>query len=100
MKKAPIIRLIIIIIIAGCSHEHQIQPHEHETPHHEHAHEHINVPAKLVRISEPLAYIPDVAPNDNVGSICSAKVNIVFSSTPMNTVINASIAAFDKEEKV
>ena len=115
MKKAPIIRLgsmIVIVIIAGCSHEHGIMPHDHELSPHEHTHNHellphdheilphdheviaADTPVEIVSISEPNIYIPEVAPNDNVGSICSAKVHIVFSSIPLNAVLNAGLQAY------
>ena len=98
MKKAPIIRLgsiIVIVIIAGCSHEHEILPHDHEILPHDHEVIAADTPVEIVSISEPNIYIPDVVPNDNVGSICSAKVHIVFSSVPLNAVLNAGIQAYN-----
>ena len=94
MKNAPI-GLIFVLIIAACSHEHEILPHDHEIPSHEHPHDHdADAPVQIVSISDPEIYMPDVARNDNVNSMCSAKVNIVFSSTPLNVSVNAFINAY------
>ena len=77
MKKAPIIcksvsyllgSILVVIIIAGRSHEHEIRPHDHEIPPHEHAHDYeilpheheviaADTPAEIVSISEPNIYI-------------------------------------------
>ena len=100
MKNAPI-GLIFVLIIASCAHEHEIRPHDHEVPHHEHAHDHEvithDAPVEIVRISDPEIYMPDVArnDNDNANSICSAKVNIVFSSAPLNASLDAFLNAYD-----
>ena len=95
MKNAPI-GLIFVLIIAACSHEHEILPHDHEIPSHEHPHDHdADAPVQIVSISDPEIYIPDVARNDNVNSICSAKVNIVFSSAPLNASLDAFLNAYN-----
>lgn len=77
--------ITVILIIAGCSHEHELLPHDHN---HEHAHDHellphdhesFDKPVGIVSISDS-PYTPDIPPNYDASGFCSGKVEIVFSS--------------------
>ncbi len=91
------------LIIAGCSHDHELLPHnhthQHDIPHHDHEHSHEVLPhthqgiADIVRISDR-PYTPDRPADDNTASICSGKVLIVFSQVPLNTEASAWVTAY------
>lgn len=60
----------VILIIAGCSHEHEIPTHQHDLPPHDHAHEHNHesitddTVAQFVSASYEITKRPDAHPHD------------------------------------
>ncbi len=79
--------ITVILIIAGCSHEHELLPHEHELlPHdheHEHNHEHPFLPAEIVRISS------GVIEKLYKSYPYEGQVIIEFSQVPRHTQVSA-----------
>ena len=96
------------LIIAACSHDHEMpthdQTHQHDIPHHDHEHSHEILPhthegiagdtkEAIVSISDH-PYTPDRPADDNTASICSGTVLIVFSQVPLNTEVSAWVTAY------
>ncbi len=70
--------IAVILIIAGCSHEHELLPHEHE-----HKHEHPFLPAEMVRISS------GVIEKLYKSYPYEGQVIIEFSQVPRHTQVSA-----------
>ncbi len=65
--------ITVILIIAGCSHEHELLLHDHES---------FDKFVEIVSISD-YPYTLDIPPNYDASGFCSGKVEIVFSSVPL-----------------
>ena len=108
--RASVLAVVIgqCLIIAACSHNHEMpthdHTHQHDIPHHDHEHSHEILPhthegiagdtkAEIVSISDH-PYTPDIPADDNTASICSGKVLIVFSQVPLNTEVSVWVTAY------